>query len=179
MNMLREKLQTLVNLPHTIERELGNIHTRISLISSKIYEVIELLQKPEHNFVQILIFGNVPVRPPIKGLTPNEAALPEKDDYGFHPSPFMERFERVPGPPCSLADSAYVNGQHMFSFQPFAAIVNPKIIIVCDTSKIRIDSVKCANENLSLSMENAPVCFYEGRVGPENRITVVVSSRTR
>lgn len=153
----KERLENILNLPTEFRNELQRINDRVSRVNEK---VSELLSRPVPKpFVQVLVFGD-------------RLEQVRVDPHSFDSQPTTKIGGRA-----SLAESAFVDVQHSFRIQPNFPICNLQIIIVCDTSLIRIDSIQCANEQLSCSYENAPIAYFKGRLGPENVLIIHVDNR--
>lgn len=61
--------------------------------------------------------------------------------------------------------------------QPDIKVGNMQIGIICDLSKVRIESIRIANQNLSPHIEGSPFAYFNGICGPWNKISVEVSER--
>lgn len=79
--------------------------------------------------------------------------------------------------PISLADSAFIDTQHLFRIQPHYTIEKLQIVIITDLHKVRLDNITCGNQTLSASNENCPITYFNGIVTPANVISIQVSQR--
>ena len=76
-----------------------------------------------------------------------------------------------------VAMSVSHRAPNFFSFQPNTAIGNLRVGVLCDLERVRIDDIIVANIHLSPTEEAAPWGFFDGIIGPENRITIRTSLR--
>ncbi len=152
----KEEVLKLIHLPRDLRQwsqDMKDVHdVEISRIERRM-DALFLMKRPPLCMVFII------------------ASMFLTDEHGYYGG----RVEKVSK--TTLALSEYINTRHMFSFQPNFPIFNLQFLICSDLTRVKIDSITCANQSISASYECMPVAYFDGRVGPENRITIQVSER--
>lgn len=105
----------------------------------------------------------------------------EKADHGFRPQEdygfgtYPQEPYVITDKPITLSVSAYA--PHTFSFQPDVPIANLQVAVICDVTRVRVDQIVVATQNLSPTVEAGPLSYADGIVAPYNRIVIVTSLR--
>lgn len=155
---IEKKFQNLLNLPDKMYQWTGDISELIQSVNRR---------KVERNFVLVLIQGFVVDT--IYGEPGKEKT--QDDSFGFH----SHDKEVITSKPVSMAMSGFL--PHRFEMQPDIKVANMQIGIICDLSKVRIESILIANQNLSPHAEGSPFAYFNGICAIWNKIAVEVSER--
>lgn len=166
------KILTKINEFKNLWNGLKDIPTQIKYIRSDLNNVCNVIfHRPikEKQFVIILIEAEriIKVRKKVRGdIFPEYMEnQPTTEIENNNSETIIQK--------CSLADSGFISEhRHMFSFQPHYDIQKLRIAIFCDLSKVKITQVVICNESLSATYENCPIIYFDGKVGPGNRITI-------
>ncbi len=162
---IEKKFQNLLEMPEQIRHLRSDVNN--------IWNVCFKEKPKERSFVLVLIQGFKVELDKNSNFHCGGAQLDKNSN--FHCGGTQLDTKKITNKPVTMAVSAYA--PHSFSFQPDIEMGNLQVGVICDVSRVRINQIQIANVSLSPGVEASPFSYFDGIIGPWNRIFIDVSER--